>query len=177
MRALVILVAALPAAVFGQAGTIIPQPIIPEASVPGAGPAHAFPGAGPGVGVGVVAPIQGGGAVILAPGHPPGYVVTPYRPWGAGGVGPGGATYVVPGPGGGTTILSPNHGTTIIRPNPAGGTTIIGPNQPTTLIMPTESGGSVILGPGGTGYVVPAPDGAYIQPPGSAPPPAVIYHR
>ena len=36
------------------------------------------------------------------------------------------------------------------------------------------SGSSVIVGPGGTGYVVPTPQGTYIQPPGYVPP-AVIY--
>jgi hypothetical protein len=174
--AVVIMVVASPMTVLAQSSALIPQPMIPQTHVPGAGPASGYTGYGPGVGVGVVAPIQGGGAVVVAPGYPPGYVVTPAHPLGAGAVGPGGATYVVPGAGGGTTILSPNYGTTIIRPNPAGGTTIIGPNQPTTLIMPTEQGGSVILGPGGTGYVVPTPHGSYIQPPGSAPP-AVIYHR
>jgi hypothetical protein len=85
-------------------------------------------------------------------------------------------TYVVPSAGGGTAIVAPDYGTTLIRPNPAGGTTIIGPDQPTTLIVPTQQGGSVILGPGGTGYIVPTPHGTYIQPPGYVPP-AVIYQR
>ncbi|MCZ7564383.1 MAG: hypothetical protein M5U08_11915 [Burkholderiales bacterium] len=170
MRVLAMLVAAFPAAVLAQ---VIPQPVIPQTSVPGAG--HAPRYQQPGMGVGVIAPIQGGGAVVVAPGQvAPGYFVTDQNPWGTGLVGPGGApTYIVPNAGG-STILSPG-GTTIIRPNPAGGTTIIGPNQPTTLFVPTGRGGSVILGPGGTGYVVPTPQGTYIQPP--AQPPLIIYDR
>lgn len=177
MRALAILVTmALPVVAAAQA-PYIPQPIIPQTSVPGV---PAYPGAYPAQspGVGIIAPIQGGGgAVIVAPGQPPGYVLTPDHSWGSAVVVPGGSpTYVVPGPDGGTTILGPNYGTTYIRPNPAGGTTIIGPDQPTTLIVPTQQGGSVILGPGGTGYIVPTPHGSYIQPPGYAPP-AIIYQR
>jgi len=159
MRILTALVVALPMAALAQSPTVIPDPMIPQAGVPGAG----YPAASPrsqGVGVGAVAPIQGGGAVIVGPG----YEV------------PGGApTYIVPN-GGGTSILTPGYGTTIVRPNPAGGTTIIGPNQPSTLIVPTQRGGSVILGPGGTGYAVPTPHGTYIQPPGSQPP-VIIYDR
>jgi len=168
MRAIAMLVAAFPVAVLAQN---IPQPVIPQTSVPGTGhpPGYRQPG------VGVVAPLQGGGAVVVGPGQAaPGYVVTDRNPWGTGVVGPGAApTYVVPNAGG-TTILSPG-GTTIVRPNPAGGTTIIGPNQPTTLFVPTERGGSVILGPGGTGYIVPTPQGTYVQPPAN--PPLIIYDR
>jgi hypothetical protein len=158
---------AFPAVGLAQGGTIIPQTAIPQTSVPGASAGYPY---SPGVGVGVVAPIQGGGAVILAPGQvAPGYVITREQAWGTGVVGSGvGPTYVVPNAGG-TTILSPGYGATYIRPNPAGGTTIIGPGQPTTLLVPTQRGGSVILGPGGTGYVVPTPQGTLIQPPGDAP--------
>jgi len=163
---------AFPAAVLAQGGTIIPQTAIPQTSVPGASAAYPY---SPGVGVGVVAPIQGGGAVIVGPGQvAPGYVITQPQPWGTGVVGPGGQpTYIVPNAGG-STIVSPGYGTTYIRRNPAGGTTIIGPNQPTTVIAPTGRGGSVIVGPGGTGYVVPTPHGAYIQPPGSYPPSVIL---
>ncbi|MCL4799002.1 MAG: hypothetical protein KJ025_05400 [Burkholderiales bacterium] len=170
MRAIAMLVAAFPVAVLAQ---YIPQPVIPQTSVPGAGYSGSYQQA-PGVGVGVVAPLQGGGAVIVGPGQARGYIVTDRNPWGTGVIGPGGAaTYVVPNAGG-STILSPG-GTTIVRPNPAGGTTIIGPNQPTTLFVPTERGGSVILGPGGTGYIVPTPQGTYVQPPAN--PPLIIYDR
>jgi hypothetical protein len=38
-------------------------------------------------------------------------------------------------------------------------------------VAPSPGGGATILGPGGApGYVVPTPQGAYVQPPGSAPP-------
>jgi len=158
---------AFPAIGLAQTGTIIPQTAIPQTRVPGASAGYPY---SPGVGVGVVAPTQGGGAVILAPGQvAPGYVITRDQAWGTGIVGSGiGPTYVVPNAGG-TTILSPGFGATYIRPNPVGGTTIIGPNQPTTVIAPTGRGGSVIVGPGGTGYIVPTPQGTYIQPPGNAP--------
>lgn len=155
-------VTAFPAAVLAQSGAIIAQTMIPQTSVPGA--SAGYPRSG---GIGVVAPIQGGGAVIVGPGQvAPGYVITQPQPWGTGVVGPGGQPmYIVPNAGG-TTVLTPGYGTTYIRRNPAGGTTIIGPNQPTTVIAPTGRGGSVIVAPGGTGYVVPTPHGAYIQPPG-----------
>lgn len=153
---------ASPVTVLAQSATVIPQPMIPQTSVPGASAGYPYS-----AGVGVVAPIQGGGAVIVAPGQvAPGYVITQPQPWGTGVVGPGGQpTYIVPNAGG-STILTPGYGTTYIRRNPAGGTTIIGPNQPTTVIAPTGRGGSVIVGPGGTGYVVPTPQGTYIQSPG-----------
>ncbi len=161
---------ALPAAAPAQSPTVIPQTMIPQAGVPGASHPRS-------PGVGVVAPLQGGGAVVVGPGQTaPGYVITQDRPWGTGVVGPGGApTYVVPNAGG-TTILTPGYGTTYVRPNPAGGTTIIGPNQAPTYITPTQRGGSVILGPGGTGYVVPTPQGTYVQPP-SGYPPSIILNR
>jgi hypothetical protein len=107
----------------------------------------------------------------------PGYVITPQNSWGTGVITPGTPpTYIVPNNAGGTAIVTPGYGPTLIRPNPAGGTTIIGPDQGTTVIAPTRrgGGGSVIVGPGGTGYLVPTPQGTYIQPPGSVPP-AVIY--
>lgn len=178
MRAFAILVAAVLPAIAAAQNPYIPQPIIPQTSVPGVA---GYPGGhlpyAPGVGVGIVAPIQGGaGALIVAPGQSPSYILTPEHTWGSAIVAPGmSPTYVVPSAGG-TAIFTPDYGTTLIRPNPAGGTTIIGPDQPATLIVPTQQGGSVILGPTGTGYVVPTPHGTYIQPPGSAPP-AVIYHH
>lgn len=163
---------AYPVSGVAQSATVIPQTMIPQSGVPGAGPPRS-----PGVGVGVVAPLQGGGAVIVGPGQvAPGYVITQDQPWGTGVVGPGGQpTYIVPNAGG-STILTPGYGTTYIRRNPAGGTTIIGPNQPATVIAPTGRGGSVIVGPGGTGYIVPTPQGAYIQPPGNYPP-SIILNR
>ena len=176
MRALAILLAAaVPIAAAAQ-GSYIPQPIIPQTSVPGAA---VYPGGYPAQspGVGVVAPVQGGGAaVIVAPGQAPGYILTPNNEWGSAVVAPGvSPTYVVPNAAGGTAVISPDYGTTYIQPNPVGGTTIIGPNQPTTVIAPTHQGGSVIVGPGGTGYIVPAPNGAYIQPPPGGAPPGFIY--
>jgi|GEM_PF-4812834 len=175
MRALTIVVAiALPVAASAQ-NAYIPQPRIPQTSVPGVA---GTPGQLPGVGVGVIAPLQNGrGAVIVAPGQGSGYVLTPHQAWGSAVVVPGASpTYVVPNAGGGTAIIGPDYGTTLVRPNPAGGTTIVGPGQPATLIVPTQPGGSVILSPAGTGYVVPTPHGGYVQPPGDAPP-AVIYQR
>lgn len=142
-----------------------------------------LPGGAPAVGAPLLgAPVGGapgtGGAVIVSPGQQlPGYVITPQNSWGTGVITPGNPpTYIVPNNAGGTAIVTPGYGPTLIRPNPAGGTTIIGPDQGTTVIAPTRrgGGGSVIVGPGGTGYLVPTPQGTYIQPPGSVPP-AVIY--
>jgi len=175
MRIFASLLVAVPVVVLAQGPTLVPGPTIPQTVIPGAGHSSQYMLRQPGVGVGVIAPVQGGGAVIVAPGYGAGYGIAPEYGWGAGVAGPG-STYVVPSPGGGTTIVGPGYGTTIVRPNPAGGTTIIGPNQPSTLIVPTQRGGSIILGPGGTGYAVPAPHGTYIQPPGGTGP-LIIYDR
>jgi hypothetical protein len=139
-------------------------------------PALGAPLVGAPVGGAVVGvPAGGGTGTIIAPGQAlPGYVITPQGSWGTGVVTPGNPpTYIVPNAGG-TAVVTPGYGPTLIRPNPAGGTTIVGPDQGTTVIAPTGRGGAVIVGPGGTGYAVPTPHGAYIQPPGGAPP-AVIY--
>jgi hypothetical protein len=172
---LLTLFALLPDIAAAQAAAI-PQPTIPRTHVPGAvADPLGDPYRSPGAGVGLIAPVQGGGAVIVAPGQAPGYVVTPQNSWGAAIIAPGqDPAYAVPSAGGGTAIVGPGYDTLLVRPNPAGGTTIVGPNQPTTLIVPTQRGGSVILAPEGTGYVVPTPHGGYIQPPGNAPPSVIL---
>ncbi len=92
-------------------------------------------------------------------------------------LGPGPA-YVVPNAAGDTVILAPGQGTTIIRRNPAGGTTIVGP-QGTTLVnpIPGSRGAATITGPGPgmPGYVVPTPQGTYIQPQGDAGSSVILY--
>jgi hypothetical protein len=157
MRKLLPLLLAAPLAVWAQGPGTIPRTAIPQTAVPGAGPiAPGTPG------VAVVAPIQGGGAAIVAPGAP---------------LGPGPA-YVVPNDAGGTTIIAPGQGTTIIRRNPAGGTTIVGP-QGTTLVnpIPGSRGGATITGPGPgmPGYIVPTPQGTYVQPQGDAGSSVILY--
>jgi hypothetical protein len=184
--AALVLVNALPLAATAQGYPVIADPMAP--AVPPTGligtPAIGAPALGvlPGGAPLLGAPVGGapgtGGAVIVSPGQQlPGYVITPQNSWGTGVITPGNPpTYIVPNNAGGTAIVTPGYGPTLIRPNPAGGTTIIGPDQGTTVIAPTRrgGGGSVIVGPGGTGYLVPTPQGTYIQPPGSVPP-AVIY--
>ncbi len=189
MRALVaplaVLAFALPLAASGQGYTVMPDPMAP--GVPGGGvigapavgaPLIVAPAAGAPLVGAPVGGVPAGAGVIVAPGQAlPGYVITPQNSWGTGVITPGNPpTYIVPNAGG-TAIVTPGQPygqPTLIRPNPAGGTTIVGPNQGTTVIAPTGRGGAVIVGPGGTGYAVPTPQGAYIQPPGSVPP-AVIY--
>jgi hypothetical protein len=171
MRALVMLLAALPVTAEAQGYSTIPQPVIPQTVVPGAtAPAAPYGYGGPTV----VAPVQGGGGVILTPGYPPGYVA-PIGPGGTGAIiAPGySPTYIVPSQGGGTAVITPGQGTTVIRRNPMGGTTIVGPDQPTTIINPIPGGrgGATIIGPtGAPGYVVPTPQGTYVQPSGEIPP-------
>lgn len=158
----------------GQPG--IPQTMIPQTAVPGAGaPPVLHPHTAGGVIVAPVVGAQGGGVVILNPGHAPGYVVGSELSGGGtaligSGVGAGvSPTLIVPNAGG--TAIVGGQGTTLIRQNPAGGTTIIGPNQPSTFVNPIPGGGATIVGPGGApGYVIPTPQGAYVQPSGSAPP-------
>jgi hypothetical protein len=171
MRAFPILIVVLPLSALGQGN--IPQPMIPQTVVPGAtAPAVPY---GYGYGPTVVVPAEGGGGVILTPGYPAGYVA-PIGPGGTGAIiAPGySPTYVVPGPGGGTAVITPGQGTTLIRPNPMGGTTIVGPGQPTTIVNPIPGGrgGAVITGPGvgAPGYIVPTPQGTYVQPSGEVPP-------
>jgi hypothetical protein len=157
MRAFLSLLLAAPAAVLAQGFGSIPQTSIPQTVIPGAGaPAVGMPGnavVSPGY---IVGAPQGGSTAIFAPGYGP--------------------TYVIPGNAAGTAIITPGQGTTIIRRNPVGGTTIVGP-QGTTLInpIPGTSGGATIIGPGGApGYIVPTPQGAFVQPSGGGAP-AVIY--
>lgn len=158
MRKLLPLLLAAPFAAWGQGIGTIPQTAIPQTAVPGAGPSIRG-----GPGVAVIAPIQGGGAAIVAPDG------------GVLGYGPG---YVVPNNAGGTAIIAPGQSTTIIRRNPAGGTTIVGP-QGTTLVnpIPGNRGGAIITGPGSAmpGYIVPTPQGTYIQPQGDAGSNVILY--
>ena len=157
MRRLLPLLLATPVAVWAQGPGTIPRTAIPQTAVPGAGPSVP---AGPGVAV--IAPIQGGGAAIVAPGAPLGQS-------------PG---YIVPNQAGSTAIIAPGQSTTIIRRNPAGGTTIVGPHG-TTLVnpIPGNRGGAIITGPGSAmpGYVVPTPQGTYIQPQGDAGSSVILY--